>query len=599
MTVSGAELVELRRRRGERRWGWLVIVLGLLLVLGSTTGLGYWLTANPRPSPLDRYWPLGPGNAILYQVTYADGTTGLLSQNVRLNRLDAETDEVEVTSVFTNWQGSGTVKRRTDRYLRQGHSLALYSTKDPEGLIIYRPPRLTWPASMRGPVTGRSQADGKDEEITIVIGGEESVTVPAGDFPQALRVERTMARNDRVVREVTWYAPRVGIIQRESRDADGNLLQRWEILRASHAALPSQPTSPPELGGTERGRGTTAFFRGDLTRSGTVPDGSLPDAPMVKAWVANLGSPIASSPVVADGLLYIGAEDGVLYALDAAEGWSRWQFATGNAIASSPAIADGILYFGSGDKRVYALDARHGLFLWSFETLDNVIASPAVADGLVFVGSEDRTMYALDARTGALRWKFRTGDRIVSSVAVADGVVCFGSADGIVYALDAATSEVVWRRVTDGAVDSTPALSDGVLYVGSSDAHIYAIEMTMGHVLWASETRAPVVASPSVGPDIVYAGDQSRWLFALRRTDGKWAWRAKTGTLFTSSPLLVGDRLLFADATGGLHVTDADTGELLFSQPVDGAVTGSPTWADGRLYVGTRAGKVYAFRTSP
>jgi len=104
---------------------------------------------------------------------------------------------------------------------------------------------------------------------------------------------------------------------------------------------------------------------------------------------------------------------------------------------SSPAVVGRTLYVGSGDHNVYALDAATGTKKWQFATGDVAHASPAVADGAVYIGSWDRFMYKLDARSGALRWKFATDDRkgpgligIPSSAAVADGTVYFGSRDG-------------------------------------------------------------------------------------------------------------------------------------------------------------------------
>jgi hypothetical protein len=83
-----------------------------------------------------------------------------------------------------------------------------------------------------------------------------------------------------------------------------------------------------------------------------------------------------------------------VYALEAATGVQLWNFTTGGDVASSPAVAEGIVYVGSYDGKVYALDASEGSLIWSYQTDDLVVSSPAAAEGVVYVGSYDHAVYA-------------------------------------------------------------------------------------------------------------------------------------------------------------------------------------------------------------
>jgi outer membrane protein assembly factor BamB len=106
-------------------------------------------------------------------------------------------------------------------------------------------------------------------------------------------------------------------------------------------------------------------------------------------------------------------------------------------VASSPAVANGVVYVGSEepDSHVYALNAATGAQLWAFSATIDFMPSPAVANGVVYVGADDGNLYALNAATGAQLWAFATGD-VDSSPAVANGVVYVGSDDGNLYAFD-------------------------------------------------------------------------------------------------------------------------------------------------------------------
>ncbi len=59
----------------------------------------------------------------------------------------------------------------------------------------------------------------------------------------------------------------------------------------------------------------------------------------------------------------------------------KWSYATSEAISSSPAVANGVVYVGSDDGKVYALDAATGAFDWSYTTGEATSSSPAVANG--------------------------------------------------------------------------------------------------------------------------------------------------------------------------------------------------------------------------
>ena len=72
-------------------------------------------------------------------------------------------------------------------------------------------------------------------------------------------------------------------------------------------------------------------------------------------WSFNSPGGIHSTPLVADGLVFFGSDQGILFALNAATGKSQWSFATGREILSAPALDNGTLFFGSMDGILYAI----------------------------------------------------------------------------------------------------------------------------------------------------------------------------------------------------------------------------------------------------
>jgi outer membrane protein assembly factor BamB len=116
---------------------------------------------------------------------------------------------------------------------------------------------------------------------------------------------------------------------------------------------------------------------------------------------------INSSPTVnpSDGTIYVGSADNhSAFAINPG-GTLKWQFnpGTGRDMRSSPTFAidpiNGIptVYIGSDDGNLYAIDANTGNDLWAFDTGSPVVSSPVVdLDGTIYVGSDNGNVYAIN-----------------------------------------------------------------------------------------------------------------------------------------------------------------------------------------------------------
>jgi len=133
-----------------------------------------------------------------------------------------------------------------------------------------------------------------------------------------------------------------------------------------------------------------------------------------------------------------------------------WSFKTGNYVGGAPAAVNGVVYIGSDDGNVYALNATTGAKLWNFTTGGYVGSSPAVVNDVVYVGSFDHNVYALNATTGTTLWNHTTGSRVYASPAIANGVVYVGSVDHNIYAIGNAAP-----APSQGTSNAAPAPSQG------------------------------------------------------------------------------------------------------------------------------------------
>ena len=141
---------------------------------------------------------------------------------------------------------------------------------------------------------------------------------------------------------------------------------------------------------------------------------------------------------------------GVATARLPAELTRRWSFATDGPIKSSPVIGQGRVWIGSDDGRIYALDLYDGRKIWSYQTQEPVEAPPTRVGDMIVVGSTDTYLYALDAVTGDLKWKYQTGGKIVGAANWAalakEGRQCIlvGSYDNRLHCVEAISGKPLW-----------------------------------------------------------------------------------------------------------------------------------------------------------
>jgi outer membrane protein assembly factor BamB len=76
-------------------------------------------------------------------------------------------------------------------------------------------------------------------------------------------------------------------------------------------------------------------------------------------------------------------------------------------------------------------------------------------------------------------------------------------------------------------------------------------------------------------------------------------WTCKKGVPTRPSPLLIGDRLFRVSDRGIVSCLDVKTGEQLGQGRLEGNFSGSPIYADGRMYFASQEGATYVVEPSP
>lgn len=198
----------------------------------------------------------------------------------------------------------------------------------------------------------------------------------------------------------------------------------------------------------------------------------IPPHPAVFDW--DFAAP---QPLLADGVVYVGDGHGVLHAIDAQTGESRWRFASGGRIRHGAALSGEDVVFGSADGKVYALARADGRERWRFDSGAPVDTTPVLHAGRILIGNRGRGLYALDAASGAEQWRLGFwGSWIESTPVVHAGLIYIGSSDmRRISAIEPASGKVRWRTDVHGWTFGTPLIVDGRIHAGAAGGEPYFI----------------------------------------------------------------------------------------------------------------------------
>jgi len=340
----------------------------------------------------------------------------------------------------------------------------------------------------------------------------------------------------------------------------------------------------------------------DAARSHAAPYDLAPPFRVIWKEVGDW-SLIEFPPVVADGLLYVGTNHGLLLALNAATGHVVWRRELGRCIASSPAVAGRSIVVGvmapppqcdrDVPSYVAAFDLRTGRTRWRHRS-GPVETSPLVVGGAVITGSWDGRLVALDVASGAVQWSFRAGAPIKGGAALAGGTAIVGSYDGSLYALDARTGVLEWSTAVGAPFYATPTVAGDRVVDATTDGVVHAFNTASGAPLWSRRIGRFAYSAAAVAGDRAYIGSYDHRLYALDVRTGKVLWTHRAPGPISGAPTVLGRLVYFSscgscssyESNAGARQTfavDALTGRLEWTFP-DGEY--SPVVSDGvRVYL--------------
>jgi len=261
---------------------------------------------------------------------------------------------------------------------------------------------------------------------------------------------------------------------------------------------------------------------------------------------------ILSSPIIYNNKVYFGAYNGFLYCLNTDNGEIIWKIQRGDWIGSSPCIHDNKLFIGVeyGNKGgvLIAVSADDGKLLWYLKTNHYIHSSPAVdkKKNIVIVGCNDGYVYTVNAKTGKLLWKYNIGRPIKAGFAIDEEteLVYFGAFDGFIYCFGIKTGKIIWSKKVGTRIYSTPEIVNDNLIFSTVSGRIFVLEKNKGSIKWYYHSEKQIYSNTNTANDKIYCGSNDGFLCILDLNNGNLIKRYNIGAEILTKPLIIDNQIL-------------------------------------------------------
>jgi outer membrane protein assembly factor BamB len=318
-----------------------------------------------------------------------------------------------------------------------------------------------------------------------------------------------------------------------------------------------------------------------------------------------------------------------------------WRLDVSRGASAELVWADSTLIVASLDRNVHIVAPRaRPTVIWKENFKGGFEARPIVDKDRIYLAEtlKGARLVAVDRRTKTILWTADAGDMVAAPVVTSDRIYTVSSI-GVVKAFNLAGFEI-WSTELETRVVTTPVLLTDRLVIAASDGTLYSVHPTGGEVAKSIHAEAgliwgqPVVRSAGADQTVLYAtlsgqvievaadltivqrrsfpsrffagpemaGDR---LFLIGHEGTLWAyewltaeiaWQRELEGTFRAAPRVGAGFVSVGNLSKTLHIIDSESGDVIWSTDLDGAITSRPLVHDNNLYVMTERGTVFAFQ---
>ncbi len=244
-----------------------------------------------------------------------------------------------------------------------------------------------------------------------------------------------------------------------------------------------------------------------------------------EAWSINVASEVVSIAHTENDLAVLRTNDNRIIGLSISSGEKLWTVTqTPPALilrgASVPIVRDGVIYAGMDNGKVIAISMQSGNVIWEsrvsvpsgrseLERLVDVDGQIAADDNFIYAASYHGRVVAISRTNGRIRWARDLAS--ISGVSVDDALVYVTDKDDNVWALEKETGVSSWKQ--DKFLYrqlSAPVIQENAVLVGDSQGYIHALSKQDGRIIGRTNlAKKPIHTSPLSTNTVAYVMDVS------------------------------------------------------------------------------------------
>lgn len=268
-----------------------------------------------------------------------------------------------------------------------------------------------------------------------------------------------------------------------------------------------------------------------------------------------------------------------------------WKLEIENGVEGGVELSGETLYFGGGDGLLRAVNLADGKVLWTTPTRAELLAPPTLENSNLYVQTGADVIYGLEAATGKLLWTYNrqvTGNLSVRSSSrpvIAGESLLVGFSDGYVVSLRKRDGVLQWERKLGRGnrfrdVDTTAVIDGDKTYVASFDGTLACIRIATGDLLWQADLSGylPVTLGTGAFSDRLYFSTVDGRVVELDRSTGKETRSVRLSAGIATQPVQSQNLLIFAESEGAVRVLDLERLNTIAQYQTGIGVLSTPTY---------------------
>ncbi len=316
-------------------------------------------------------------------------------------------------------------------------------------------------------------------------------------------------------------------------------------------------------------------------------------------------------PLILNDRIVVTDRDGNVSAYNLKNGDSLWQTSLNINVSGGVGGNETHLVITGRNGLVILLDAK-GQVIWKVDASSEVLMPAQIAGNLIIIRSVDGRISALNMENGSEQWTFKRDVPALtlrgnSSPIIKQGYILNGMDNGRLVTLDLLDGHTVFdiaiasptgrselERLVD--IDGNAEIINDTLYMASYQGRVVSLDIRRGQMNWTR--KLSTYSGVGYADSGLFISDDKDSIWALDTSNGATLWKQeKLKARQITRPVSIGDSIVVADYEGYLHFLSPFDGHFQARIDTDGhGIIVAPIVHDGRLYVMTRGGELFAFQ---